>query len=119
MRRRALSSPYFSSLLLWLLLSGVFFVVAETQLPVSWLLNLLLALNFAAFVLYGLDKLLAMGRLWRIPEKVLWFSAFFGGPLGALLGMYVFRHKVSKISFQFWLAVVILLEIGLVMLYLD
>lgn len=116
--RKLSSSPYLAGFILWFMFSVIFFVITETQLPLSWLINLFIALNASAFVLYGLDKLFAMGRLWRIPEKVLWFAAFAGGPLGALLGMYVFRHKVSKVSFQFWLAIVILLEIGLAYLAL-
>lgn len=51
---------------------------------------------------------------WRVPEYILYFAAFAGGPVGALLGMYIFRHKISKVSFQFSLALIILLEILLI-----
>ncbi|MFA5946024.1 MAG: DUF1294 domain-containing protein [Patescibacteria group bacterium] len=119
MRFRLQRSPYRFAFFLWLMFSAIFFVLGLIELPLHWLLALLLAMNLSAFTIYGLDKLFAMGHLYRIPEKILWLSAFAGGPLGALLGMYIFRHKVSKISFQFWLAVVILLELGLALLILQ
>jgi uncharacterized membrane protein YsdA (DUF1294 family) len=77
------------------------------------MIPVILGLNLFTFALYGLDKFFAIFKLYRVPEKMLWFFAFCGGPFGALLGMYVFRHKVSKTSFQFVLAILILAEVGL------
>ena len=55
----------------------------------------MLIFNIVAFVLYGRDKWLAKKHKWRISEKVLLSVSFFGGALGALLGMQVFRHKTK------------------------
>ena len=60
----------------------------------------LLVLSLIAFVLYGADKEKAVRRVRRIPEKTLLLSAAFGGALGALLGMLVFRHKTKHPRFM-------------------
>jgi uncharacterized membrane protein YsdA (DUF1294 family) len=56
-------------------------------------------MSLLAFVLYGVDKGLAKGRMWRIPEATLLSLSFFGGAVGALCGMLLFRHKTLHISF--------------------
>ena len=53
----------------------------------------LLLINAAAFLLMLVDKYKAQNGLWRIPERTLIGSALLGGSVGALLGMYLFRHK--------------------------
>ena len=59
----------------------------------------LLLINAAAFVLMLADKLKAQNGLWRIPERTLIGSALLGGSVGALLGMYTFRHKTRHLKF--------------------
>ena len=60
---------------------------------------LLAAVNLAAFLLCGWDKLCARKGWWRIPEKVLiGFAACLGSP-GMLLGMILFHHKTRKPKF--------------------
>ena len=48
---------------------------------------------------------------WRIPEAVLLCVGLLGGSLGALLGMYLFRHKTKHWYFWLfnWLGFVILI----------
>jgi len=58
-------------------------------------------MSVIAFFAYGLDKRKAKKRAWRTPEAVLLGLGFFGGALGALLGMNLFRHKTKH--FYFWL----------------
>ena len=67
--------------------------------------------NFIAFVLYGADKHKAVKHQWRIPEKILLGIAFFGGGLGAFLGMKVFHHKTKHILFQILIPVAMVLHI--------
>jgi uncharacterized membrane protein YsdA (DUF1294 family) len=57
--------------------------------------------NVAAFLLFGFDKWRA-GRpgVARVPEFRLALLAAIGGWPGGLLGMWVFRHKTAKRSFQ-------------------
>ena len=52
-------------------------------------------LSITAMILYGVDKRRAKRGAWRIPEKLLLGIGFLGGALGALLGMYLFRHKTK------------------------
>ena len=56
-------------------------------------------INIVAFIVYGIDKLLAKSSKRRISENQLHILALLGGFLGATLSMYLFRHKVSKSSF--------------------
>ena len=58
-------------------------------------------MSVIAFILYGFDKRLAKQRKRRIPEKTLLGFGFFGGAVGALLGMEVFRHKTKHWHFWF------------------
>ena len=68
--------------------------------------------NLAALVLYGVDKARARGGAWRIPERTLLIVPFFGGALGALLGMLLFRHKIRKL--YFWILVLLALLLWVV-----
>jgi len=58
-------------------------------------------LSLVTWLLYGLDKLKARQKAWRIPEKVLLGTAILGGAPGALLGMVLFRHKTNH--WYFWI----------------
>ena len=60
----------------------------------------LLAMSLLAFILYGADKRKAAQEKWRIKESVLLSVGFFGGAVGALLGMKLFRHKTKH--WYFW-----------------
>ena len=60
----------------------------------------LIIINIYQFIFMGLDKLLAIKKKNRISEKSLLISAFIGGSIGAILGMYTFRHKTKKLKFQ-------------------
>ncbi len=88
---------------------AVFLAVALSQVfkwdaVAAWLA----AVNAIAFLTYGYDKLVAgTGRV-RVPERVLIWLAFTGGSPAAFIGMRLFRHKVTKTSFQraFWLVAI-------------
>ncbi len=68
------------------------------------------ALSVLTFILFGWDKLMAkLGRS-RIPEAALLGAAFFGGAIGALLGMLLFRHKIRKAPFPVLIPVFFILQ---------
>lgn len=71
----------------------------------------LIAVNVLSFVLMALDKSKARRGAWRIPEKVLFLSAVIGGSVGALLGMFAFRHKTKHLRFVLGLPVILLLQL--------
>lgn len=73
----------------------------------------LVLINVLAFVMYGVDKWAAQSRRRRTSEKALWIVALLGGSVGALAGMVTFRHKTRKVSFQFVLALIVLVQVAL------
>lgn len=73
----------------------------------------LAAFNLLAFILMGTDKRRArMGRR-RIPERTLFLSALIGGSVGAIAGMYAFRHKTKHLRFVLGLPAILLLQLAL------
>lgn len=56
-------------------------------------------INSITFILYGVDKFLAVKHYYRISERLLYLFSFLGGALGALFGMLFFRHKTLKLKF--------------------
>ena len=65
----------------------------------KYFLFYLIIFNIITFVIYGIDKLLAILKKNRISETTLFLCSFIGGGLGAILGMFLFRHKTRKIKF--------------------
>lgn len=49
----------------------------------------------------------------RVPEKVLFLSALLGGSLGAVLGMYAFRHKTKHWYFVWGMPLILLAQLAL------
>jgi len=83
--------------------AGVLHFGLGLDVVLAWLA----AISLVAFLTYGYDKLIAGSGSTRVPEKVLLALAFAGGTVGALAGMWLFRHKTAKASFRakFWLVV--------------
>lgn len=75
------------------------------------LLGYLLIVNAAAFVLMLTDKIKAKKNKWRIPEATLMGAAAIGGSIGAIAGMYCFRHKTRHPKFTIGLPVILALQI--------
>ena len=71
-----------------------------------------IGINLLAFIVYGIDKRKAIKQKYRIPEKTLFGLAFLGGSVGALLGMYGFRHKTRVWYFVVGIPVILALQIG-------
>ena len=77
------------------------------------LIDYWIVINIAAFAVYGIDKRKAIKHQWRIPEAVLFALAFAGGALGALAGMYVFRHKTRKWYFAWGIPLILMIQVVL------
>ena len=77
------------------------------------LIDYWIVINIAAFVVYGIDKRKAIKHRWRIPESVLFALAFVGGALGALAGMYAFRHKTRKWYFAWGIPLILAIQVVL------
>ncbi|SNR88127.1 DUF1294 domain-containing protein [Flavobacterium sp. ov086] len=67
--------------------------------------------NSIEFILAGYDKYLATKHKRRIPENTLFAIAFFGGSVGLVLAMLLFRHKTSKSSFIIKFSAIIFIQI--------
>ncbi len=65
-----------------------------------WLIAMCV-LGLVAFLAYGFDKRKAKKHHFRTKEALLLGLGFFGGSVGALLGMNVFRHKTRH--WYFWM----------------
>ena len=76
----------------------------------------LIIINIFTFIIYGVDKFLAVKHYYRISEKLLYLFSILGGALGALLGMFFFRHKTLKL--KFYLVNIIFLVIWVILLYI-
>lgn len=75
------------------------------------LLVYLLLVNAAGFFIMLADKLKARRNQWRIPEATLMLVAAIGGSIGALAGMYTFRHKTKHLKFTIGIPVILAVQI--------
>ena len=78
----------------------------------------LVLINLAEFMAFGIDKSRARNPAWRIQEKTLFLLAAVGGSIGALLGMFFFRHKTRHLSFRIGLPVILLVQIAAAATYI-
>lgn len=78
----------------------------------------LLIINAAAFLLMLADKHKARKKLRRIPEATLLGAAAIGGSIGALMGMYLVRHKTKHLKFTVGIPVILALQIILLIFIL-
>ena len=75
------------------------------------LTSYLAIINIAAFAAMGIDKLKAKKRAWRIPEATLFLLVIFGGSLGGILGMFLFRHKTRHWYFLYGFPLILILQL--------
>ena len=73
-----------------------------------------LIINIIAFMAMYIDKRKAKYGKWRIPEQTLLILAIIGGSIGAIAGMYIFRHKTKKLRFSVGFPVILILQIVLI-----
>ena len=83
------------------------------------LLAYFLLVNAAAFILMMADKIKAKKNRWRIKESTLMLSAALGGSIGALAGMYTFRHKTRHRKFTIGIPAILTLQIAAVIFILS
>jgi len=76
-------------------------------------------INVLSFIVYGIDKRLALKKQQRISERELHTFALIGGFLGATLSMAIFSHKVSKSSFLIKHILIILVWIIAIIFYIQ
>lgn len=80
----------------------------------------LIIINLLAFLAMLIDKKKAKYGKWRIKEHTLFVLALLGGSIGAIVGMYTFRHKTKKARFFIGFPVILIAEILLaILIYND
>ena len=84
----------------------------------KYILLYLALVNAVAFLLMLVDKIKAKKNLWRIKESTLILSAVLGGSIGALAGMYTFRHKTLHRKFTIGIPAILILQIAAVLYFL-
>ncbi|AZA57297.1 MULTISPECIES: DUF1294 domain-containing protein [Chryseobacterium] len=75
-------------------------------------------ISIITFIIFGIDKRKAVKHQRRIPEATLLSLTFLGGTVGALLGILIFRHKISKRSFLLKFVLIVLIQ-AVFMYYLS
>lgn len=75
-----------------------------------YILIYLLAVNALGLLLMLIDKKKAQEKLRRIPEQTLFLTAALGGSIGALAGMYLFRHKTKHLSFTLGIPAILAIQ---------
>ena len=67
-------------------------------------------INTISLVLFGIDKNRAIKKQMRIRELTFIVLALFGGSVGILIGMVMFKHKIKKKKFYFGIPLIYLLN---------
>ncbi len=80
------------------------------------ILFILLTINVATFIIYGIDKWKSKHKKWRISEAMLIGLAIIGGSFGAWAGMIIWRHKTKHKKFKYGIPLIFLLQLSLIML---
>ncbi len=80
----------------------------------KYFLIYLVIINIIAFLAMYIDKRKAKYGRWRIPEQTLLILAIIGGSIGAIAGMYTFKHKTKKLRFSVGFPVILILQIVLI-----
>lgn len=70
----------------------------------------LIVINTITLLAFLIDKVKAKNNSWRISENALLFLSALGGSSGALLGMVLCRHKISKIKFTIAIPVIFIIH---------
>lgn len=79
----------------------------------EFLLPYFLIINAVGFAVMLADKHRARKKRWRIPEATLMAVAIFGGSIGCLLGMYIFRHKTTRPKFTLGIPLILAVQMAI------
>ncbi len=83
---------------------------------IKYFIIYLIVINIISFIAMYVDKKKARYGKWRIPEQSLLILALIGGSIGAIVGIYTFRHKTKKMRFTVGFPVILVLQIVLIFL---
>lgn len=79
--------------------------MTEIRLLKQFTLIIIGLLNLSSLALFYIDKKRAQFNQKRIPEKSLLLSAILAGGIGAIIGMFAFRHKTKHLKFKMMISI--------------
>ena len=84
----------------------------------KYLLIYLIIINIITFIVYAWDKRKAKKGAWRTPESTLLLLAAVGGSVGALLAMYMLRHKTNHKKFFLGVPAILIAQLAIAAYFL-
>lgn len=80
----------------------------------------IVAMSLIELILFSYDKVASASSRFRIPVYTLMIPIGFGGALGALASMFLYRHKNTKMFFKIpiYFSAVIQLALWIVILFI-
>jgi uncharacterized membrane protein YsdA (DUF1294 family) len=83
----------------------------------KYILYYLISINIITFLIYGIDKYKSINQKYRISEKALLLFGAIGGLVGAIIAMFIFRHKLKKTSYMMKFLSIIVIEVSVIFIY--
>lgn len=90
---------------------GSFFGAMISFFSKKWVWVYLIIVNLLTFAVYAVDKINAIEHRSRIRIVTLLGLAFIGGTVGALLAMYILRHKTQKDYFTWGVPLIMIMHV--------
>ena len=78
---------------------------------IKYFLFYIIIINVISFILMFSDKRRAIKNKWRISENTLMIVSILGGSIGAILGMYTFRHKTKHLKFKVGIPTILIIQL--------
>lgn len=79
----------------------------------------LIAINVVTLIVFALDKAFAIKHKFRIRIVSLLGLAFIGGSVGAIIAMYVFRHKTKKDYFTVGIPLIMVMQVVVIFFLMN
>ena len=77
----------------------------------NYFIYYLILINILNFILFGIDKSKSIHQKNRIRNTTLIGFSILGGSIGALIGMYVFRHKTKTWYYKYTIPIILIIQI--------
>jgi len=90
---------------------GSFFGAMISFFSKKWVWVYMIIVNLLTFAVYAVDKLNAIEHRGRIRIVTLLGLAFIGGTIGALMAMYILRHKTQKDYFTWGVPLIMIMHV--------
>lgn len=79
----------------------------------------LIAINVVTLIVFALDKIYAIEHKFRIRIVSLLGLAFIGGSVGAIIAMYVFRHKTKQDYFTVGVPLIMVMQVVVIFFLMN